>query len=287
MTRRRSAAWYDAQYDARAGIPDQAAIRQSWADRSAQTRAALPCTLDLPYGEHPSEKLDVFGPTAATRRPAPVLIWIHGGYWRALDKRDQSFVAAPFVDAGALVVLPNHALAPAVTVRHVVLQMVQALVWVHRHIHHHGGDPRRIVVAGHSAGGQLAAMMAACRWDQVAPGLPPQLLHAALAVSGVFDLAPLRHAPFVASDLKLSVSEAHALSPARLPAPKRTPLVAVVGADESSEFHRQTRLIRQAWGEAAVPTCEALPGRHHMNVLHDLAEPEARLHQLARDLLGT
>ena len=288
MATRPPAAWYDAQYDARAGIPEQAAIRQGWQDRSAHTRATVPCQLDLPYGAHATERLDVFGaPPPAGQPAAPVLVYIHGGYWRALDKRDQSFVAAPFVDAGALVVLPNYALAPTVTVRHIVLQMVQAVAWVHRHIHRHGGDPQRIVVAGHSAGGHLAAMMAACRWDQVAPDLPPQVLHSALAVSGVFDLAPLRHAPFLAPDLKLSAREARALSPACMPAPKQAPLVAVVGADESSEFHRQTRLIRQAWGEAAVPTAEALPGRHHMSVLHDLAEPGTRLHTLARELLGT
>ncbi len=287
MASPKPAAWYDAQYDARAAIPDQAAIRQGWQDRSADTRANVPCQVDLPYGPHGSERLDIFGaPPPAGQPAAPVLVYIHGGYWRALDKRDQSFVAAPFVDAGALVVLPNHALAPAVTVRHTVLQMVQAVAWVHRHIHRYGGDPRRVVVAGHSAGGHLAAMMLACRWDQVATDLPPQVLHAALAVSGVFELAPLRRAPFLALDLRLSASEARALSPACMPAPKLAPLVAVVGGDESGEFQRQTRLIRQSWGEAAVPVCEAVPQRHHMNVLHDLAEPGMRLHTLARQLLG-
>jgi arylformamidase len=287
MATRQPAAWYDAQYDARAGIPEQATIRQGWQDRSAHTRATVPCQLDLPYGPHSTERLDIFGaPPRAGQPAAPVLVYIHGGYWRALDKRDQSFVAAPFVDAGALVVLPNYALAPAVTVRHIVLQMVQALAWVHHHIHRHGGDRRRIVVAGHSAGGHLAAMMAACRWDQVAPDLPPQVLQAALAVSGVFDLAPLRHAPFLAPDLKLSAAEARALSPACMPAPQGAPLLAVVGGKESSEFHRQSRLIQQAWGESVVPVCEAVPDRHHMNILHDLAEPGARLHQLARGLLS-
>lgn len=286
MTRRRPAAWYDAQYDARAGIADQAAIRQSWMDRSALARAALPCRLDLPYGEHASERLDLFGPTDAARRPAPVLIYIHGGYWRALDKRDQSFVAEPFVEAGAMVVLPNHALAPAVTVRHIVLQLLQAVAWVWRHIGHHGGDRHRIVVAGHSAGGHLAAMMLACRWTDVGADLPPQLLHAALALSGVFELEPLRHAPFLAPDLQLSADEARALSPLHMPAPSRGRLLALVGGDESPEFLRQTSQIRRAWGPRAVPVCETVPGRHHMNVLQALAEPDSRLHSLALDLLG-
>lgn len=284
MSTRPSPAWHDAQYDARAGIPEQAAIRQGWIERSGHTRATRRCVLDVPYGAHATETLDVFLPARADR--APVLVYIHGGYWRALDKRDQSFVAAPFVDAGAVVVLPNYALAPAVSVRQIVLQMVQALAWVHRHIGEHGGDPRRIVVAGHSAGGHLAAMMLACRWADVAPDLPPQLLHAALAVSGVFELEPLRHAPFLAPDLDLSEAEARALSPACMPAPAHGTLVAVVGGDESSEFHRQTRLIREQWGEAVVPVAEALPNRHHMNVLHDLAEPGTRLHTLARSLLN-
>lgn len=293
--KRRPPAWYDAQYDARAGIADQAAIRQRWLERSASTRARTPCLLDVPYGPHGSETLDIFGPSstpspsaspAQKRRAAPVLVYIHGGYWRALDKRDQSFVAEPFVQAGARVVLPNYALAPAVTVRHIVMQTVRAVAWVHLHFASHGGDPTRIVVAGHSAGGHLAAMLLACRWPEVDADLPAQVLHAALAVSGVFELEPLRHAPFLAADLKLSAREAHALSPAHMPAPAQGQLVAVVGGNESEEFRRQTALIRQAWGPRAVPICETVPGRHHMNVLHALAEPDSRVHRLALALLG-
>ena len=280
----RSPAWHDAQYDARAGIPEQASIRQGWSARSALVRATLPCTLDLAYGAHASERLDVFQSAAA--RDAPVLVYIHGGYWRALDKSDQSFVAAPFVAAGAVVVLPNYALAPAVTVRHIVLQLVQSVAWVHRHIAEHGGNPRRIVVAGHSAGGHLAAMMLACRWQAVAPDLPAQVVQSALALSGVFDLQPLRRAPFLAPDLKLSAVEARALSPALMPPPSNGLLLAVVGGDESEEFKRQNALIRQAWGPSVVPVCEAVPGRHHMSVLHTLAEPESRVHGLALGLLG-
>ena len=279
--------WYDDQYNARAAVPDHPAILQQWFSSSAQARATLPSTLDVAYGAHASERLDIFHPPLAdaSTRQAPVLVYIHGGYWRALDKRDQSFVATPFVQAGAVVVLPNHALAPAVGLRHIVLQLVQALAWVHRHIACFGGDPGRTVVAGHSAGGHLAAMLLACRWADVAADLPPQLVRSALAVSGVFDLAPLRHAPFLAPDLLLSAAEARALSPAHLPAPAG-PLLAVVGGDESSEFQRQTRLIHRAWGANVVPVCEAVPQRHHMNVLHSLAEPGARVHRLALGLLG-
>lgn len=287
-------AWHDAQYNARASIPEHPAILQHWFDRSVQARATLRCVLDQPYGPATSETRDIFQPAArhvaGSNRPggrgAPVLIYIHGGCWRALDKRDQSFVATPFVQAGAVVVLPNHALAPAVTVRHIVLQLVQAVAWVRRHIARYGGDPSRIVVAGHSAGGHLAAMMLACRWAKVAADLPAQLVQAAVAVSGVFDLAPLRRAPFLAADLNLSAAEPRALSPALMPAPPQGRLLALVGGDESAEFQRQTRLIARAWGAARVPVCETIPGRHHMNVLHALAEPGSRPHAWTLQALG-
>lgn len=273
--------WYDAQYNSRGRIPEHPAILQRWADTSAAARAQCRCVLDVPYGEHETEKLDVF----PSQRPgAPVLVYIHGGYWRALNKGAQSFIAPAFVDAGAMVVLPGYALCPAVTIEHIVLQLTRALAWVWRHAAEHGGDPRRMAVAGHSAGGHLAAMMLSCRWSQVAPDLPAGLVRRALAISGVFDLEPLRHAPFLASDLRLSAADARRLSPARMPAPEGE-LIAVAGGEESEEFQRQNALIAQAWGPRAVPVCELVPGRHHMNVLHDLADPATRLHALALTML--
>jgi len=292
------AAWFDAQYNNRARVPEHPAILAQWSARSEQTRRSLPGHLDVPYGPAPSERLDVFHPEGGGRN-APVLVYIHGGYWRALDKRDQSFVAEPFVQRGAVVVLPNHALAPAVSIGQIVMQLVQALAWVWREIGRYGGDPRRIVVAGHSAGGHLAALMLACHWDEVVvaePGLPPgpasprplprDLVRAALSISGVFDLEPLRHAPFVSADLQLSADEAARLSPVHWPAPTSGPLHCVVGAEESEEFQRQSRAIAQAWGARAVPVCETVPERHHLNVLHDLADPTRRVHALAVQLLG-
>lgn len=303
MIKRRSPAWHDAQYNNRGRIPEHPQILQEWADRSARALATSPCVMDVAYLENPEglearaeagHTLDIFlprpqGELAAgpgTARPgAPVLVYLHGGYWRALSKRDQAFIAPPFAHAGALVVVPDYPLAPAVTIEHIVMQVAQAVAWTWRHARQYGGNPERIVVAGHSAGGHLAAMMLALQWPVFSPDLPAHLVKGAVALSGVFDLEPLRHAPFLAPDLRLDEPSALRLSPAWMPTPQG-PLIALVGGDESEEFLRQNRLIRKSWGARAVPVCEAVPGRHHMNVLHELADPQARAHQLTLELLG-
>ena len=147
----------------------------------------------------------------------------------SLDKRDHSFVAPAFAHAGALAIVPNYALCPAVTIATIALQMARSLAWVYRHAALYGGDPKRIVVAGHSAGAHLAAMLLSCRWQDVARDLPSRLVHSALAISGVFDLQPVRRTPFMRADLRLTPASARRLSPMRFPAPKGT-LFAAVGA---------------------------------------------------------
>lgn len=294
-TRLRTPAWHDAQYNNRGRIPEHPQILQEWSSRSAQARASSACVLDVPYVSESSPQdaggLDLFLPapsgqgTSPDSDGAPVLVYLHGGYWRALSKRDQSFVAPPFARAGALVVVPDYPLAPAVSVEHIVMQVAQAVAWVRRNARSYGGNPERIVVAGHSAGGHLAAMMLALQWPVFSPELPGDLVKGAVSLSGIFDLEPLRHAPFLAPDLRLDEPSAMRLSPAWMPAPQG-PLVALVGGDESEEFLRQNRLIKRRWGAKAVPVCETVPGRHHMNVLHDLADPTCRAHQLTLRLLG-
>jgi arylformamidase len=274
--------WLDAQYNNRARVPEAPQILERWSNASALARAQSDCVLDIPYGAAPSETLDVFRTSAPD---APVFVFIHGGYWRALDKRDHTFVAPALVDAGAMVVVPNYALCPAATIEQITLQMAQAVAWTWRHAREHGGDPRRIVVGGHSAGGHLAAMLLNCRWPQLAPDLPSDLLRSALSISGLFELEPIRRTTFLAPDLHLSAASAQRLSPALLPSPAGR-LAAVVGGDESEEFLRQNRLIREAWGDAAVPVCETVPGTNHFTVLHDLADANTRLHAIALELLG-
>jgi arylformamidase len=274
-------AWLDAQYNNRSRVPDHAAIFERWARASALSRERGSRRLDLRYGNEPGETLDLF-PTH--RANAPVLVFIHGGYWRSLDKADHSFVAPSFSADGALVVVPNYGLCPAVTIETIALQITRAVAWTWRHAALYGGDPSRIVVAGHSAGGHLAAMLLRCDWKKVAPELPAQLVMRALSISGLFDLEPLRRAPFLRDDLQLTVQAAGRLSPAGFDAPAGV-LYAFVGADESEEFLRQNRLIRERWGERAVPVCESVAGTNHFTVLHEFAVPDSGLHRAALELL--
>lgn len=275
--------WLDSMYNNRSLVPDYPAHLERWTKESDKARASQSCELDLRYGESPQEGLDVF-PGAASG--APVLFFIHGGYWRALDKSDFSFIAPAFTKQGVCVVVPNYALCPNVTVPDIAVQMARALAWTWRHIARFGGDPGRITVAGHSAGGHLAAMMLLCQWQQVASDLPKSLVKAALGISGLYDLGPLMHTPFLQPDLRLTPSHVRAASPALLPAPARSKLFSVVGGDESPEFLRQNELIRKAWGARRVPVCEALPGLHHFSVLQGLTEPGHRLHRLAQELVA-
>jgi len=283
-------AWLDRQYNNRALVPAHGEHFARWAADSARARQQRGAVLDVAYGHGAGETLDLFLPERRADRPlAPVLVFIHGGYWRSLDKSEHSFIAPPFVQQGAVVVVPNYALCPAVAIPDIVLQMVRALAWVWHHIAIHGGDPDRISVVGHSAGGHLAAMLLNCLWPRVSEDLPPQLVKNALSISGVFDLEPLRHTPFLRDSLRLTADQVKKASPARLPAPVlsggRGGLFSVAGGDESEEFLRQNRLIRQAWGEAAVPVCETLPGLNHFSVLEALVQPGHRLQQLALELV--
>lgn len=284
----KDAAWHDRMYNNRALVPDFADHFDHWKNASAQAREALKPLLDVPYGDRPSETLDIF---PADRADAPVVVFIHGGYWRSLDKSDHSFVAPALRDMDACVVVVNYALCPGteaqpVTVPSIALQVAQATAWVWRHIAQHGGDRSNITVFGHSAGGHLAAMLLACDWKQLGRDLPAGLVRKALSISGLYDLAPVRKTVFVQGDLRLTPAQVRMASPAKWPKPRKGVLYTLVGADESPEFLRHNQLIHQAWGPKTVPVCEALPGLNHFSVVTDLTRVGSRLNTLAQALVS-
>ena len=275
-------AWLERMYNNRALVPAFPQHAQGWERDSAQARAQLACKLDIPYGSGERERLDVF---PAERPGSPVVVFIHGGYWRALSKADHSFVAPALHAMGATVVVPGYTLCPAVTIPEITLQMLRAMAWVWRHVGRFNGDAQRITVIGHSAGGHLAAMMLNARWQQFDPTLPQHLFKQALSISGVHDLDPLSQTSFFA-DLRLTPDDVRRASPARLPAPAVGKLYAVAGGNESEEFIRQTQIMREAWGPKVVPVCEVLPGFNHFSVVESLCQSGSRLNQLARQLIG-
>jgi arylformamidase len=278
----------DRAYNNRALVPAFAEHFSRWQSESVRAREHLRGFLDVAYGRGPNETLDLFVPDEPVNG-APVMVFIHGGYWRSLDKADHSFVAPPFVAQGACVVVINYALCPAVTVPDIALQTARALAWVARHIAAFGGDPARISVVGHSAGGHLAAMMLACDWSSLGADLPPHLVRQAVSISGLFDLAPIQQTPFLQSSLQLTNTHVHQASPAYWAAPRvvggRGQLMALVGGDESPEFLRQNALIQHTWGPEVVPVCESLPGLNHFSVLEAMTQTGHRLHGLVSQAL--
>jgi arylformamidase len=275
--------WLDAQYNNRARIPEHPQIFARWAAASTLARQSLAQRIDLRYGPGPLETLDVFPSAAAS---APVLVFIHGGYWRSLDKSDFSFLAPVFTQAGAAVVIPNYDLCPAVGIDEIALQMSRALAWIWREARSFGGDPRRITVVGHSAGGHLAAMLLACHWKRVGADLPADLVLRAMSISGLHDLRIVARVPHLKADLRLAAEVAARVSPSLFPPPSGRTLYALAGANESEEFLRHNALIQEAWGPQVVPVCDTIAGRHHLDIVTDLADPDARLHRLARELIG-
>ncbi len=275
----------DRQYNNQLRVPRFAEHVAFWQSESARARAELPGNLDVPFGPLPEEILDIFPPASPANGPAPVQVFFHGGYWRAFQACEFDFVARRLSEAGALVVIVNYALIPAVRMAELVRQCRAALAWVGASIGRYGGDASRIYISGHSAGGHLVAMLQAVA---APPGEPEVagLVRGGVAISGLYDLEPIR-LTYLQETLHLTAAEVQAFSPERhLPA-KAAPLLIAYGAAESEEFVRHAthygRLLR---GRGVAVETRALAGHDHMSVCAALAERSSEPTQLILGQMG-
>ena len=271
----------DAQLNNRARVPDHEAHLARWSRDSAAARQSLACRLALVYGPSGGQTLDLFPATA--RGAAPLLAFIHGGYWQNLDKGDFSYLAPAFVEAGIAYASLNYDLAPAVSIGEIVAQIRRAVAWLAEGGAGSDVDVERIYLAGHSAGGHLVAMAMLDAWPAAA-GLERHPVRGGCSVSGLYELEPLRLS-YQQEVLRLDPRQVADLSPQRHAPGPAGPLICAVGAAESREFLDQQADFVAAWGAAGAAVSEvALPGRDHFTAIDALGEPEGPLFRAARDL---
>jgi arylformamidase len=271
----------DAQYNLRAAVPEHLTYFARYEAESAALRARCSGRLDLSYGPTPRQAIDLFLPDTPG---APLLVFIHGGYWQSRDRKDFSFVAGPLVERGAAVALIGYDIAPTVRMDAIVAQIRTGLAWLWRHAPDHGCDAARFYLAGHSAGGHLAAMALATEWPTF--GLPEDAIKGVCAISGVFDLEPIRLC-YLNEVVGLDADEARRNSPIHQPLHGRCPVIVPVGERETRAFHEQSRgfaakLERDGWA------CQLLvqPGVDHFGIVMSLSEPDAPLVQAITRQMG-
>lgn len=293
----------DAAYDNQRKIGREAfaAFLSECAQASERARRQHRCVLDLPFGPSPAERLDVFGGGSSG---APVSIFFHGGYWRMLDKRDFGYVANGVVPHGHVLVVVNYALLPGVRMDTLIAQCRRAVRWTCAHIEAHGGDPTRVNLFGHSAGGHITAMMLAddgtAAPDAIDPdaidpaAIDPAAITGACSLSGIFDLDPIQRC-FLNDVLALQDDEVQAFSPVRLPRRIHAPLRLAVGQEEGAEYLRQSAELARAWGKPQADNLQAdnpqadnphlwcAPGHDHFTIRAALGDPA---HAVTRYALG-
>ena len=260
----------DAAYNNGAAVKERDMIVADWAARSARVRAAHPGHLDLAYGDAPRQKIDLF--LAANPR-APTLAFIHGGYWQMNSKEPFAFLADGLLAHGINFALVGYTLAPEARLDHIVGEVRHAVEWLGEHLGDYGADPTRLYLSGWSAGGHLTAM-----------AMPLRVVRGGIAISGLFDLEPIR-LTYLNEKLGLDAAEAARNSPLLHIPPMAGELIVAYGTAELPELCRQSIEYGQAWVERELPG-HLLPidGANHFTILETLASPTGALTQALLDL---
>lgn len=273
----------DAQLNNRLLVPDHLEYFRRWSENSQAAVRNHACRLDLAYGRSQGERVDLFPLVGKVSKPAPLLAFIHGGWWQSLDKSDFNYLAPPYLEAGVAFASINYDLAPKATIPQITDQVRRAISWLYDNARRHGIDPQRIFVAGHSAGGHLAAMCFGTDWTEY--GLEEDPIAGGVSVSGVYDLAPLIHS-YQQPVLRLTGLAIDSHSPSTLRPLSRRPLICAVGADESQEFLDQQADFLAAWKpQGADIRVIDLPGCNHFSAIDCLGKADHPLLRATLDLI--
>ena len=277
----------EALYNVRAMVPEHLAIFTDWRDWSAAYRKERSdAQYDLAYGTSASETLDYFPPTGSQNRAAPIVLVIHGGYWQAMDKSDNSFAARALCDAGCAVAVVNHTLCPAISLEGIVDEIRRASLWLWQQATPLDFSPTEMFVIGHSAGGHLAAMMLCTKWQDVAPQMPASLFKAGVLISGLFDLLPLVNTT-INNRVGLTEQSAKEVSPIHhTPQSNNTPVITAVGGSESCGFHEQAKRLQENWAQYGIDVDYLnVPNCHHFQVYEQLADRNSELFRATQRLI--
>ena len=263
----------DAQYNVSQAVDDASEYAEFYTEKSREVRAELDHHRDVSFGPTVAERLDVF---PADRENAPILLFIHGGYWHSRTSDEFDFVARGPVSAGVTTVVMNYALCPAVSIDEIVRQTRAAVVWLADHADEFDSDGDSIHVAGHSAGGHLAAMLLTTDWTSEYDR-SPDIVESACTISGLFDLAPFPYT-WLQPKLQLTWDEVRRNSPIRHVPSEAPPLLVSYGADEPAELCRQSEEFLTAWQQAGLDgTGLAQPETNHYTAIEGFLDADSRL----------
>lgn len=272
----------DSQYNNRLRVPGYATWLKRWELLSRQTEKEYKVVKDIAYGKLSRERLDIY---PAAQPQSKTLIFIHGGYWQKLDKEMFHFIAGAFQRYQVTTVLIAYPLAPAASIDQIVTSCRDAIHWLYQTISSFNGNPGELYLAGHSAGGHLAVMLAETGWDQFYPGLPADVIKGACAISGLFNLVPLQLSDLNAV-LKMDRDTAIRNSPVHLRPATLCPLLLATGAEESEEFKAQSRELYTCRKAEKKPVrLLELPGLNHYSVLDAFINDTSALHRSMRELI--
>ncbi len=260
---------YPSEYDNSGRVANAAQLLEGYLEDSAnfREREGLVADYNLAYGPAERNQMDIYWPDE--NREAPIVMFIHGGYWKSMDRTAFSHMAGGLLEHGIAVAMPSYTLCPDIQINGIINELRRASLVLYQTY------KQKITVVGHSAGGHLAACMMATDWEGIHHDLPEDLVAAGMGISGLYDLLPILHTP-VNDVVQMDVDQASAASPVDWVPEAIQKFEAWVGADESNEYHRQSRELADRWSMLGTPTnYVSVEDANHFTIIHALTNSDS------------